>query len=169
MLEEEQEMQEEQQDEKQIREDTVLIVDYRNDVMEWIEDNNKELKFLEEATSGLLKAFKHSPDFYDGLRRIDAKSDLGRIFLELVTRFMGRYEKSDDSMYKAEVTDYIVNNTNELGKVQEKINYLLKAYDYAEDFLVGLERLEPKTDLPRSLVELLTKFIIRGLDEEPEE
>jgi len=143
-----------------------IYVDYRDDVKEWQKDNNNEMEYLEEAVQGLLKAFRHSSDFYDGLRRIDAKTDIGRVFLELVTRFMGQYERADDTNFKSEVVQYIEANTSELEKIQERVNFLLKAYEYAEDFLYGLERIEPRNDISRAFVELLMKFVERGLSDE---
>ena len=142
------------------------VVDYREDVKEWMKENNSELFNVEEAVDGLLKAFKHSPDFYDGLRRIDARSDMGRLFLELLTRFMSKYERTDDSNYKEEVVNYIKANTKELELIQEKVNYLLKAFEYADDFIYGLERIEPSTDLSRSFIELLARFVEQGLSDE---
>jgi len=146
--------------------ENVVVVDYRGDVIDWMQRNNKELQDIEESVQGLIKAFKYSVDFYDGLRRLDANSDMGRVFLELLTRFMGKYERADDTHYKEEVIDYIRVNTKELSSVQERINYLLKAFDYAEDFIYGLERIEPVSDLSVSFVEILSKFVERGLSDD---
>jgi len=159
-------VEEQEQQLPKTEEDTEIFVDYRDDVRGWMKDNNTEMEYLEEAIEGLLKAFRHSTDFYDGLRRIDAKTDIGRVFLELITRFMGQYEKADDTNFKNEVVEYIKINTEELGKMQERVNFLLKAYEYAEDFLYGLERIEPRNDIARAFRELLMKFVERGLSEE---
>jgi sugar phosphate isomerase/epimerase len=150
--------------------------DYREDVREWIKANNSELTELEEAVQGLLIAFKRarSTDFYDSIRKLVATNDLGIGFLQCLLEFMKKYEKEDDKNYREELVAYITKNTEELKDIQERVNYLVKAYKNADDFLDGAKKLEEEYersgyDLVMIFLKAITVFVESGLEDYEEE
>lgn len=151
----------------------IEFVDYHTDVNNWIKDNNGELAELEDAIGGLLKAFKHPVDFADGVVKLDAKMDMGKYFLEFVTRYVSEFEESDTE-YRGKLKAYIEGNTKNLKSAQESTEALLKVYEFPDDFLGAMKLLKNSVgrkdnDLAITFLETIEQFVESGLVPIPEE
>jgi hypothetical protein len=99
--------------------------------------------------------------------------DMGKYFLEFVTRYVSEFEESDTE-YRGKLKAYIEGNTKNLKSAQESTEALLKVYEFPDDFLGAMKLLKNSVgrkdnDLAITFLETIEQFVESGLVPIPEE